>query len=45
MKQGLARAPKDWEHSSFNDWVEKGLYEKSWGSMEPIVFTDIHEAE
>ena len=45
VKHGLARAPKDWEYSSFNYWVEKGLYEKSWGSMEPIVFTDINEAE
>ena len=45
VKHGLARAPKDWEHNSFNYWVEKGLYEKNWGSMEPMVFTDINEAE
>ena len=45
VKHGLARAPKDWEHSSFNYWVEKGFYGKSWGSMETMVFTDINEAE
>ena len=45
VKHGLAQAPKDWKHSSFNYWVKKGLYEKSWGSMGPIVFSDINEAE
>jgi putative transposase len=45
VKHGLVQAPGDWQHSSFNYWVEKGLYEKDWGSMQPIIFVGINEAE
>ena len=45
VKHGWVEAPKDWPYSSFHHWVEKGVYEKSWGSMEPIVFTGMKEAE
>lgn len=45
VKHGLVQAPGDWQHSSFNYWVEKGLYEKNWGSMESVVFVEINEAE
>jgi putative transposase len=45
VKHDLAQSPGDWEHSSFNYWVEKGVYEKDWGSMKPIVFAGMNEAE
>ena len=37
VKHGLVKSPGDWEHSSFNYWVEKGIYAKNWGSMQPII--------
>ena len=30
VKHGLCAAPRDWPHSSFHDWVRRGLYEASW---------------
>lgn len=44
VKHGLVKSPTDWQHSSFNYWVEKGLYEKCWGA-EPITFVEMNEAE
>jgi putative transposase len=34
VKHGLARRPRDWPHSTFHDWVRRGLYELNWGSDE-----------
>jgi putative transposase len=31
VKHGLVDAPRDWPHSSFYKFVEKGLYPESWG--------------
>lgn len=31
VKHGYVECPKYWPHSSFHRWVEKGVYEKSWG--------------
>lgn len=45
VKHGLVQTPGDWQHSSFNYWVEKGIYEKNWGSMQPIILVGINEAE
>ncbi len=45
VKHGLVKSPGEWEHSSFNYWVEKGLYEPEWGSTKSIVFTGMKEAE
>ena len=45
VKHGLVQTPVDWQHSSFNYWVDKGVYEKNWGSIEPIVFTGMNKAE
>ena len=45
VKHGLAKSPGDWQHSSFNYWVENGLYEKNWGSIESITFAEMKEAE
>jgi putative transposase len=32
VKHGLVKCPEDWVQSSFKDWVEKGYYEKEWGT-------------
>ena len=45
VKHDLVRAPGDWQHSSFNYYVKKGLYEKTWGGIKPILFTKMIEAE
>ena len=42
---GLVTSPGDWEHSSFNYWVKKGIYEKDWGSAESIALVGMNEAE
>jgi putative transposase len=45
VKHGLARMPLDWQHSSFNYWVGRGLYEENWGSMESLMFAGLEKAE
>jgi putative transposase len=45
VKHGLVRMPSDWQHSSFNYWVGRGLYEKNWGSMEPLMLAGLEKAE
>jgi len=45
VKHDLVYAPEDWEHSSFDYWVEKGLYDKNWGAGEDIIFTGFDRAE
>ena len=32
VQHGLVAAARDWPHSSFAAWVERGLYEPHWGS-------------
>ncbi len=32
VRHGLVSAACDWQHSSFEDWVERGVYEPNWGS-------------
>jgi putative transposase len=39
VKHGLVSAPKDWPHSTFSRYVEKGLYSADWGAL-PIEFPD-----
>ena len=34
VRHGLATAAKDWPHSTFMSWVERGLYEVTWGCSE-----------
>ena len=38
VKHGLVTSPGDWPHSSFRDWVQRGVYEPWWGSddMPPL---------
>ncbi|PRY66321.1 putative transposase [Vreelandella songnenensis] len=34
VKHGWAKAPSDWQWSSFHQCVEKGWYDKEWGRQE-----------
>ena len=34
VHHGLVTAPRDWPHSTFAEWVERGVYEPTWGSGE-----------
>jgi putative transposase len=36
LKHGFVSAPRDWPHSTFSEWVARGLYDTSWGSQGPI---------
>ena len=31
VKHGYAAAPRDWPHSAFHRWVERGVYDPDWG--------------
>jgi putative transposase len=45
VKHGLVQSPGDWEHSSFNYWVEKGFYSRDWGRREPFTLASMDEPE
>ena len=34
VKHGLVSAAREWPHSTFLQWVERGVYEVWWGSDE-----------
>ena len=34
VQHGLVSAPRDWPHSTFSQWVERGVYDPTWGSGE-----------
>jgi len=34
VRHGLAAAPSEWPHSTFQKWVARGVYEPHWGSGE-----------
>ncbi len=36
VKHGYAKAPADYAHSSFSQYVADGLYQKDWGTMDKI---------
>ena len=38
VKHGLVAAPKDWEYSSFHRYVQAGLYDEMWGTVNEISF-------
>lgn len=38
VKHGRVKAPKDWQWSSFHEYVGKGIYDKHWGSFNEITF-------
>ncbi|MBT4644454.1 MAG: transposase [Deltaproteobacteria bacterium] len=35
VKHDFVKRPRDWEYSSFNKYVEQGLYSNDWGETEP----------
>jgi len=39
IKHGLAKAPKDWEYSSFHRYVQNGIYDVIWGAKQEIIFS------
>ena len=41
VKHGLAKRAIEWPHSSFKEFVEKGIYEEDWGSMPPVSIKDM----
>lgn len=43
VKHGLVTSPGDWAYSSFKYWVQKGVYGKDWGSMEPVTIRGMME--
>lgn len=40
VKHGLVSSPKDWKWSSFSRYVEKGVYDISWGAGEVVAFPE-----
>ncbi len=50
VKHGHASRPKDWPHSSFRRWVERGVYSEDWasgatvGTQEPPTAKNVREA-
>lgn len=38
VKHGLVARPGDWPHSTFHTWLERGVYDASWGTddMPPL---------
>ena len=38
VKHGLARAPREYPHSSFQDYLARGLYPFDWGEKEQFEF-------
>lgn len=38
VKHGLVKRPSDWPHSTFSQWVDRGVYDPWWGSddMPPL---------
>lgn len=36
VKHGLVKTPKDWEYSSFEKFVQKGLYEENWCNFNDV---------
>ena len=41
VKHGYAKAPRDWQWSSFHRWVAAGVYEEAWGAGEGLSFDQI----
>jgi putative transposase len=38
VKHGLARAPREWQYSSFMRYVKAGKYHEEWGAPDEVVF-------
>jgi putative transposase len=37
VKHGIVNAPRDWKYSSFNKYVERGIYPADWGDGASVV--------
>ena len=35
VKHGYAKRPLDWEYGSFKKWVQRSIYEETWGANYP----------
>jgi putative transposase len=46
VKHGYVPCPRDWPYSSFQCWVERGVYEPNWGCAETgaLKFGDLEES-
>ena len=40
VKHGLAAAAHDWPYSTFHEWLERGVYDASWGSGDMPLFPE-----
>ena len=40
VKHGLAKTPRGWEYSSFNRYVNDGIYERDWGAGWDVRFDE-----
>jgi len=40
VKHGLVNAPKDWPYSTFNRYVNEGMYDSEWGTGGELFFGD-----
>ncbi len=40
VKHGLTNAPADWQYSSFQRYVDHGIYPYDWGAEKPMKFGD-----
>jgi putative transposase len=38
VKHGLTSAPSDWSYSSFQRYVDRGIYPQDWGAGKPMQF-------
>lgn len=40
VHHGYVGAPRDWPHSTFKTWVQRGTYEENWGSGEMLALPE-----
>ena len=45
VKHGYVKAPKEWEGSSFKDYVKDGIYSEDWGTSEVMKFIGVDFGE
>ncbi len=41
VRHGYVKKPCEWRWSSFQRWVDKGAYDRDWGSAEPEVISGL----
>jgi len=45
VDHGLVKCPRDWPWSSFDRWVQQGVYEENWACWEEGAVVDFREIE